>query len=107
MVLECQPSLSWQPKLGRERLMVASQLGLSLLDLDSGHKDDIPTVACAIRAAHSSLHRLGQDCRGHEVHGSLGRQSAELCAWQELRLMCRFAGDVRRQPTLNKLGARP
>lgn len=107
MSLESQPSLSWQPKPGRERLMVASQLGLSLLDLDSRRKDDIPTVAWAIRAAHNSLPRLGQDSRGHEVHGWLGRQSAELCAWQELRLMCRFAGAVRRQPTMNKLGARP
>lgn len=107
MVLESQPSLLWQPKLGRERLMVASQLGLSLPDLDSGRKDDIPTVACAIRAAHSSLPRLGQDSRGHEVHGWLGRQSAGLCAWQELPLMCRFAAAVRRQPTMNRLGARP
>lgn len=107
MILECQPSLSWQPKLGRERLMLAGQLGLSLLDLDPGRKDASPTVACAIRAAHSSLPKLGQDCRGHEVRGWLGRQSAELSAWQELRLTYRFAGAVRRQPTMKQLGVRP
>lgn len=87
--------------------MLAGQLGQPMLDLDSGRKDDSPTVACAIRAAHSSLLMLGQNCRGHEVRGWLGRQSAKLSAWQELRLLCRFAGCVRRQPTMNKLGARP
>lgn len=100
MVLERQPSSSWQPKLGRERLTLTGQLGPSLLDLDSGRKNDSPTVACAIRAVHSSLPRLGQDCRGHEVDGCHGRQSSELRAWQELRLRCRFATAVRRQSTM-------
>lgn len=107
MVLESQPSLSWQPKLGRKRLMLAGQLGLPLVDLDSGRKNDRLTVACAVCSVHSSLPKLGQDRRGHEVDGCHGRQSSELCAWQERRLTCRFASAVRRQSTMKRLGARP
>jgi hypothetical protein len=107
MVLERQPILSWQPKLGRERLTLTGQLELSSLDLDSGRKNDSPTAACAVRTVHSSVLKLGQDCRGHEVHGCHGRQSSEQRAWQELRLTCKCARAVRRQPTMKRLGARP
>lgn len=107
MVLESQPSLSRQPKLGREGLMLAAQFGLSLLDIDLGRKNYSPTVACAICAANGSLPKLGRYGRGHLAHGRLGRQSAELSPWQELRMTCRFPGAIRRQPTTKKLGAHP